>query len=107
MVKRIVAITFIFVCASVAWAILGGTIFSRTYDSDNRSSQQVESLWGTAQNQSPPRASYVQFNTKDQQSVEDGKLVVTKLEEKVEVPLPLDSSRIDVALDLDHRAGWI
>ncbi len=31
MTKRIIAIAFIFVCASVAWAILGGTIFSRTY----------------------------------------------------------------------------
>ena len=40
MTKRIIAIVFIFVCASIAWAILGGTIFARTYDSaasaDNR-----------------------------------------------------------------------
>ena len=33
MLKRIIAIAFIFVCASVAWIILGATIFSRTYDS--------------------------------------------------------------------------
>ena len=33
MTKRIIAIAFIFICTSVAWAILGGTIFSRTYDS--------------------------------------------------------------------------
>ncbi len=28
MTKRIIAIAFIFVCASIAWAILGGTIFT-------------------------------------------------------------------------------
>jgi len=103
MVKRITAIVFIFVCASVAWAILGGTIFSRTYDSNSRSSGQVESLWGTAQNQTPPKASFVQVNVKDEESLEDGKKVVRKVKEEVEVPLPLDSSRIDVALDLEHR----
>jgi len=103
MVKRITAIAFIFVCASVAWAILGGTIFSRTYDSSNRSSGQVESLWGTPQNQTPPKATFVQVNIKNEESVEDGTKIVRKVEEKVEVPLPLDSSRIDVALDLEHR----
>jgi len=34
MTKRIIAIAFIFICASIAWAILGGTIFSRTYSLD-------------------------------------------------------------------------
>ena len=103
MFKRITAIVFIFVCASVAWAILGGTIFSRTYDSNDRSSGQVESLWGTAQNQKPPRASYVQVNEKKEETLENGKTVVRKVEEKVDVPLGLDSSHIDVALDLEHR----
>lgn len=103
MFKRITAIVFIFVCASVAWAILGGTIFSRTYDSNDRASGQVESLWGTAQNQTPPRASFVQVNTRNEETLENGKKIVRKVEEKVEVPLLLDSSRIDVALDLEHR----
>lgn len=103
MVKRITAIIFIFVCASVAWAILGGTIFSRTYDSSGRSSGQVESLWGTAQNQSPPKASFIKIVTKDQESLEDGKKVIRKVDEEVEVPLPLESSRVNVGLDLEHR----
>jgi hypothetical protein len=33
MTKRIIAIVFIFICTSVAWGILGTTLFSRTYDS--------------------------------------------------------------------------
>jgi len=32
MIKRIAAIAFIFLCTAVAWAILGATIFQRTYD---------------------------------------------------------------------------
>jgi inner membrane protein involved in colicin E2 resistance len=103
MVKRITAIVFIFVCASVAWAILGGTIFSRTYDSSDRSSGQVESLWGTAQNQTPPRASYPKINVKNEETVENGKPVIRTVQEVVEMPVPLDSSRVDVALDLEHR----
>ena len=35
MTKRIIAIVFIFICASAAWAILGGTIFARTQGSDS------------------------------------------------------------------------
>jgi hypothetical protein len=103
MVKRITAIAFIFVCASVAWGILGGTIFSRTYDSDGRSSGQVESLWGTAQNQLPPKASYIQVVTRNEESLEDGVKVIRTVDENVEKPLPLDSSRIEVGLNLEHR----
>jgi inner membrane protein involved in colicin E2 resistance len=103
MVKRIIAIVFIFACASVAWAILGGTIFSRTYDLNQISQDRVASTWGTPQNQSPPRASFTQVNFKNEESTENGNKIVKKVEEKVDVPLSLDSSHIDVALDLEHR----
>ena len=103
MVKRIVAIVFIFVCASVAWAVLGGTIFSRTYSSSEKSGDQVASTWGTPQNQSPPMATFAQVDTKEVESVENGIKIVRKAEEKTIVPLTLEGSRIDVALDLEHR----
>ena len=103
MTKRIVAIVFIFVCASVAWAVLGTTIFSRTYDLNQVSVNKVESLWGTAQNQSPPRATYQQINTKEVDSIENSKIIKRKVEERVDIPLAAQSSHIDVALDLEHR----
>ena len=56
MLKRIVAIAFIFLCASAAWMVLGATVFSRTYDSDQVLEGQVTSLWGAPQSQSPPAA---------------------------------------------------
>ena len=54
MTKRIVAIAFIFVCATIAWAILGTTIFARTYDVGSNLASRVESTWGAPEEQSPP-----------------------------------------------------
>lgn len=103
MTKRIVAIFFIFVCTSVAWAILGGTIFSRTYDSGATSSNKVASTWGTEQNQSPPTASFTTKEEKKLETSENGKKVVTKVTEEHVTALPLESSKIDVDLQLEHR----
>ncbi len=103
MTKRIIAIVFIFLCTSVAWAILGGTVFSRTYYSDSVAENRVASTWGTAQNQSPPTASFTRKVPKKQESTENGKKIVKTVEEIVTTPVPLESSNIDVALDLEHR----
>jgi len=103
MTKRIAAIVFIFICTSVAWAILGGTIFQRTYDSGATSSNRVASTWGTQQNQAPPVAWFTTEVSKQQESLENGKKVVKTVKEQVDTDLPLESSKIDVALDLQHR----
>jgi len=103
MTKRIIAIAFIFVCTSVAWAILGGTIFARTYDSGAISSNQVASLWGTPQNQIPPTASYKTTVTRQQAGVEYGVNVIRTINEDHFTELPLESSNIVVDLDLQHR----
>src|SRR5258706_5524047 len=80
MTKRIVAIVFIFICASVACAVLGGTIFSRTYDLNQVSGDHVASTWGTPQNQSPPEAAYVQVNASDVKSVEIGNKIMRQVD---------------------------
>src|SRR5215510_14317574 len=103
MTKRIIAIAFIFICTSIAWAILGGTIFSRTYDSGLVSSDRVASTWGTSQNQGPPTASFKTHVEKQQETLENGIKVVKKVTEESITGLPLESSRIDVNLDLQHR----
>ena len=59
MVKRIGALVFIFVCTSIAWAILGSTILERTYSPlSGELKSRVAASWGTAQKQTPPKASY-------------------------------------------------
>ncbi len=103
MTKRILAITFIFVCTSIAWAILGGTIFSRTYSLDAVATNRVVSTWGAPQTQSPPIASYVNVVTKNEESLENGKKITKTVKDEVTKPLPLESSAVDVALDLEHR----
>jgi inner membrane protein involved in colicin E2 resistance len=103
MLKRIIAIAFIFVCASVAWVILGATIFSRTYDSDQNLEGRVASLWGAPHTQSPPVASCEHTVPKTTETVENGKKKTTTEQLTVTDFLPVESSRIDVALDLDYR----
>ena len=103
MTKKIIAIVFIFICTSVAWAILGATIFARTYDSGSVSSSKVESTWGTQQNQGPPNAFFIKQVPKEGETVENGKIVKKNWNEDVPVGLPLESSKITVDLDLAHR----
>ena len=103
MVKKLIAIVFIFVVTSIAWGILGGTILGRTYDSSSISSSRVESTWGTQQNQKPPTASFKTPVTKLQETTENGIKIVKMVTENVYTYLPLESSKIDVNLDLAHR----
>lgn len=103
MTKRITAIAFIFVCTSVAWAILGGTVFSRTYDSAASSNDRVASTWGDPQNQAPPIASFRHVVPRDEESTENGKKIVKTIQDEVTITLPLESSTVDVELDLEHR----
>lgn len=103
MTKRIIAIAFIFICTSVCWAILGGTIFSRTYDSGATSSSRVASTWGTEQNQGPPTASFTTKVQTKEEVTENGKKVLRLKEEEYQTPLALESSAIDVDLNLEHR----
>jgi inner membrane protein involved in colicin E2 resistance len=103
MTKRIIAITFIFACTSVAWGVLGGTIFSRTYETGLTSSSRVASIWGTEQNQGPPTASFDTKITTKEEVTENGKKVVKNVETTNTTWLPLESSVVDVDLNLEHR----
>jgi inner membrane protein involved in colicin E2 resistance len=103
MIKRIAAIVFIFLCATVAWAILGATIFQRTYSSDSSSEVRVASTWGAPQNQLPPVASYEELVPKKVVSTENGKQKEIVTQEKVTNLLPLESSHLNVDLNLEHR----
>jgi hypothetical protein len=82
---RIAAITFILACTSAAWFILAATIEHRTYQSDDRLRPGVASVWGSPQEQRPPSASYEMVGP------------------TATIHLPLESSRINVGLNLDYR----
>ena len=103
MVKRIAAIVFIFICTTIAWVALGATIFSRIYSADGRLQEKVASSWGTAQTQTPPSATYQTVRLHSEDTIENGHAITRQTQEQVSVALPLESSRVDVALGLEHR----
>jgi inner membrane protein involved in colicin E2 resistance len=100
MIKRIGALAFIFVCTSIAWIILGSTIFSRTESPlSGELKSRVAGNWGTEQQQSPPKATYQHEFTRTE---EDGKETKqTKASETIS--LPLEATKADVTLGLDYR----
>lgn len=100
MIKRIAALSFIFVCTSIAWIILGTAIFVRTNSpASSELKSRVASSWGTAQQQSPPTASY-QHEVISNEETDKGTKQVKTIRT---VPLSIDSSKIDVTLNLAHR----
>lgn len=103
MLRQIVALAFIFVCTTIAWVILGATIFSRTYGSNEQLQGHVASTWGTAQEQSPPTATYTVAENTSSTTVENSKIVVHNDKVWRQVPLALEASRIHVNLHLDPR----
>jgi hypothetical protein len=101
--KRIAALAFIFLCTSVAWIVLGATIFGRTYEWGGRLKSDVASLWGTPQAQSPPTASYEKLEESKTETDIGGRKVVRTETVRNRITLPLESSRISVNLNLDYR----
>ncbi len=103
MVKRIAAIVFVFLCTSLAWMILGGTIVARTGDSSARLTGHVVATWGEPQVQSTPRAFYARTIAETVERTIDGKKVAEPATRTVEYPLQLERSDIGVGLNLEHR----
>jgi hypothetical protein len=105
---RLFAIGFIYVCTAVAWFVLGGTIVSRTGESDVRLAEEVAQLWGGRHEQRAPELTVFrprEVVDKVQEKDAKGALVEREVKRTVvdEHPLPLDESRVDVSLDLDQR----
>ncbi|GAC1661643.1 MAG: hypothetical protein NVS9B4_14160 [Candidatus Acidiferrum sp.] len=103
MIKKLSAICVIFLCTSVAWLILGSTIFYRTELSNSALNGKVTSTWGAAQVQRPPWIRYQRTENKTLETQEQGKLV-TRVEPLTRtVPAAIDASRIIADLHIDYR----
>lgn len=103
MIKRLIAIGFIFGCTSIAWWVLAGITTTRTYFADQSLRHQVERVWGAPHTQQPPAVTWTEKVARKVESFENGKRVVRIVEDDASRPIALQSSRIDVALGLDHR----
>jgi inner membrane protein involved in colicin E2 resistance len=103
LLRQILALAFIFVCTTIAWMILGTTIFSRTYGSNEQLQGHVASTWGTSQQQSPPTATYMLTDVVNSTTVENGKVVVQSKNVQRQVRLPVEASQIHVNFHLTPR----
>src|SRR5207244_384151 len=91
------------VCATAAWMILGATLVWRSEKSESGLRGRVVSTWGAPHEQKPPSAGYNTISSKIVESVVNGEKLSQAVNETVFHPLPLDSSRIQVGLQLEHR----
>lgn len=116
MTKRIIAIAFIYIVTSVAWGILGATIFARSQSSDQRLRGRVSSTWGTPQSQQAPTAFIEKVETQVvtpaqvRRPMPPGTTATTDVAPpprtelvRTRVPIALEQTRANVGFDLEHR----
>ena len=103
MLRQIAALTFIFLCTTVAWIILASTIVYRTEHSDDQLKGHVGSTWGTLQEQAPPTATYERTEVVRTTAIENGKRTVRDENLSRSGSVPVESSRIKVNVNLNHR----
>ncbi len=103
MAKRIAAILFIFLCSTIAWVILGSTIFYRTYQAGSALSGRVASTWGAPHEQRPPTIAYERQDTRVIEVEEKGQKIRRTEKYMVDMPVGLESSRITADFHLDYR----
>jgi inner membrane protein involved in colicin E2 resistance len=103
MVKRLIAVAFIFCCTSAAWMILGGTITARTGSTSDKLRDHVQSIWGAPHVQAAPSAEYSVPVRYVETVTENGQQkVVEKTRPEVHAIRPA-SSDIAVELESEHR----
>ena len=104
MFKRIAPIAFIFICCTIAWVFLGGTVVDRTQSQDRELQHAVGGLWGGEQVQQAPSVSHaverVRYETREAADGTRTRVPVTQTER---VAVPLASSVIAADVRLEHR----
>jgi inner membrane protein involved in colicin E2 resistance len=103
MLKRVIAVGFIFVCTAAAWGILSATIFARSEGSGSGLRAKVEGIWGSEQVATPPLAEYFREERQKVTKNVDNKEVQEVVMLQVAHPLPLESSHLTADVDLDYR----
>ena len=103
MLTRLLAITFIFICTSVAWAVLGGTILYRTNSSDDRLRQRVQSVWGVPQTQEAPALEYYLPRTTEETIDVQGQKQRVERTRPESHSLPPSASDVGADLGLEYR----
>jgi hypothetical protein len=107
--RRLVAIGFVWLASSVAWAILGSTLTARSGDKSGALLPEVHALWGPELVQAPPFATATEthpVHTKEQRYDEKAQryfYVERDVDVTTERALTLESSDLDATIALEHR----
>jgi hypothetical protein len=107
--RRLLAIGFVWLASSVAWAILGTTLTVRSGESSGALLPEVHALWGPELVQAPPSAFGTETHrtrTKEQRYDEKTKRYFTvERDDEVttERAMSLEASDLDATLALEHR----
>ena len=99
---------WIFVGASLAWAVLGSSLVARTGQFDGRLEEEVKKLWGGPHRQVAPSAWIERPDVRTEvveNKDERGNVVRSEVTRPFtrSVPVELDSTRATVDLRLEHR----
>jgi hypothetical protein len=105
---RLIAIALIYCVAALAWFALAVSVHERSGEFDQRLSQKVALLWGGEHVQAVPGVWFERpaTVTENVQRVDAAGRTVTQTVTRATiepVAIALDSSRVEVALDLDHQ----
>ena len=124
MIKHIVGVVLVFVATAAAWAVLGTTVAVRTSMQDGSLRSEVGQLWGMPQRQKAPSVTYETVKPAPKPAVvaavppkgvgsgagTAAPVPTTAVPtaaapaDRVRHEVPLESSDVDVALDLEHRS---
>ena len=107
-VRRLLAIALIFVMTAVAWFALGSSLVIRTGEFDGALRKEVALLWGAPHVQVAPEAWVARPREVTETVVEKdsaGRDTTRQVRRSTVdwAPAPLQQTRADAALDLEHR----
>jgi hypothetical protein len=107
-VRRLFAVAFIYLVATVAWGSLGGSLVARTGEFDARLRQEVSALWGGEHAQAAPDA-WIERPGTVTEEIEEKDVAGRTMRRTVagtrvsRIPVQVLSSRVDVHLALEQR----
>jgi len=108
MIRRYVVLGVVWAGCTAAWMLLGTTLLVRSGETSSALVNEVHQLWGPPLDQGAPSGQYTEQRPREERRTlydANGRPYETTVQkmEDVSYPLPLVSTRAQVALALEHR----
>ncbi len=103
MLKRLIALSVIFIFTTIAWFILGGITMSRSTARTSSMKTDVEQLWGSRIDQRAPEAYHVITERRLTETNDNGKTVKEYKDYDVKIFQDLSGTTINAKMKSDYR----